>query len=164
MLYHNTVIMFSDYRGEKLLKIQNQMENGNCRRISVTLSKTTKNCVHSSHIDQRAKRRNSCINPAWWKQNLKLVLFIWFSRSTVYYICRYFICFLTLSSPGFFGSSQPGGAQSAPPPHHNFFVIGRIMMRLGKLVKCSKLYLMMGFWWVNWLWRHNDVIAYGISV
>ena len=59
---------------------------------------------------------------------------------------------LTLSSPGFFGSSQPwgeGGGQSAP--HYNFFVIGRIMMKLGKLVKCFKIYLMMGFWWVNWL-------------
>ena len=55
---------------------------------------------------------------------------------------------LTLFSPGFFGSSQPGGGggvtQSAPP-HHSFFVIGRIMMKLGKLVKCLKLYLMMGF-------------------
>ena len=38
---------------------------------------------------------------------------------------------LTLSSPGFFGSSQPGGgAQNAPPPHHIFFVIGRIMANL----------------------------------
>ena len=72
---------------------------------------------------------------------------------------------LTLSSPGFLGSSQPGGGGGAEStPHHNFFVIGRIMMRLGKIVKCFKLYLMMEFWWVNWLWRHNDVIAYGISV
>ena len=53
---------------------------------------------------------------------------------------------LTLSSPGFFGSSQPeGGGQNAPPPHHNVFVIGRITMKRGKLVKCFKLYLMMGF-------------------
>ena len=37
-------------------------------------------------------------------------------------------------------------------------------MKLGKLVKCFKLYLMMGFWWVNWLWRHNDVLGYDISV
>ena len=37
-------------------------------------------------------------------------------------------------------------------------------MKLGELVKCFKLYLMMGFWWVNWLWRHNDVIAYGILI
>ena len=61
---------------------------------------------------------------------------------------------LTLSSPGFFGSSQPGRGHFVPPPpppHHNFFVIGRIMMKLGKLVKCLKLYLMIGFWWVNWL-------------
>ena len=57
---------------------------------------------------------------------------------------------LTLSSPGFLGSSQPGGALCVPPIH-NFFVIGRIMMKLGKLVKCYKLYLSMGFWWVNWL-------------
>ena len=34
---------------------------------------------------------------------------------------------------------------------NNFFVIGRIMMKLGKLVKCFKFYLMMEFWWVNWL-------------
>ena len=52
---------------------------------------------------------------------------------------------LTLSSPGFFGLSQPGGGAL---PHHNFFVL---MMKLGKLVKCFKLYLMTGFWWVNWL-------------
>ena len=52
---------------------------------------------------------------------------------------------LTLSCPGFFGSSQPGGGAQPPPPHHNFSVIGRIMMKLGKLVKCFKLYLMMGF-------------------
>ena len=69
-------------------------------------------------------------------------------------------CF-TLSSPGFFGSSQPGGegggtkCRPPPPPHHNFFVIGLIIMKLGKLVKCFKLYLMMGFWWVNWLLFHN---------
>ena len=59
---------------------------------------------------------------------------------------------LTLFSPGFFGSSQPGGGGGGcykVPPHHNFFVIGRIMMKLGKLVKCLKVYLMMGFWWVN---------------
>ena len=62
----------------------------------------------------------------------------------------YFL-FLTLSSPGFFGSSQPGGGGAQSDPHHNFFVIGRIMMKLGKLVKCFKLYLMMEFWWVNWL-------------
>ena len=37
-------------------------------------------------------------------------------------------------------------------------------MKLGELVKCFKLYLMMGFWWVNCLWRHNDVIAYGILI
>ena len=76
------------------------------------------------------------------------------------HLCFLFVCLfvrvlvfimLTLSSPGFFGSSQPGGAQSAPPPHHNFFVIGRIMMKLGKLVKCLKFYLMMEFWWVNWV-------------
>ena len=41
------------------------------------------------------------------------------------------------------------GAESVP--HHNFFVIGRIKMKLGKFVKCFKLYLLMGFWWVNWL-------------
>ena len=34
--------------------------------------------------------------------------------------------------------------------HHNVFIIGRIMMKLGKLVKCYKLYLLMGFWCVNW--------------
>ena len=52
---------------------------------------------------------------------------------------------LTLTSPDFFGSSQPrggGGAQSAP--RHNFFVIGRIIMKLDKLVKCYKLYLLKG--------------------
>ena len=34
------------------------------------------------------------------------------------------------------GSSQPGGGHKSahPPSHHNFFVIGRIMMKLGKLV------------------------------
>ena len=37
-------------------------------------------------------------------------------------------------------------------------------MKLGKHVKCFKLYLMMGFWWVNCLWCHNDVIVYDISV
>ena len=61
---------------------------------------------------------------------------------------------LTLFSSGFFGSSQPGeggGGHKVPPPHHNFFVIGRIMMKLGQLVKCLKLYLMIGFWCVNWL-------------
>ena len=75
------------------------------------------------------------------------------------HLCFLFVCLfvrvlvfimLTLSSPGIFGSSQPGGAQSAPP-HHNFFVIGRIMMKLGKLVKCLKFYLMMEFRWVNWV-------------
>ena len=79
----------------------------------------------------------------------------WFGRA---YICGKLLAIshssLTLSSPGFFGSTQPGGgggegAQSTP--HHNFFVIGRIMIKLGKLVKCFKLYLMIGFWWVNWL-------------
>ena len=71
---------------------------------------------------------------------------------------------LTLSSPGFFGSSQPGRGGGKVPPHLNFFVIGRIMMKLGKLVKCLKFYLTMGFWCVNWLRRHNDVIANGILV
>ena len=37
-------------------------------------------------------------------------------------------------------------------------------MKLDKTVKCYKLYLLMGFWWVTWLWRHNDVITYGVSV
>ena len=57
---------------------------------------------------------------------------------------------LTLSSPGFSGSSQPGGGGQGrgAQTHHNFFVIGRIMMKLGQLVKCFKLYLMMGFWWL----------------
>ena len=32
---------------------------------------------------------------------------------------------------------------------YNFFVIGCIMMKLGKLVKRLKLYLMMGFWCVS---------------
>ena len=50
---------------------------------------------------------------------------------------------LTLSSPGFFGSSQPGGGGGGG---HKV-----MMMKLGKLVKCLKLYLMMGFWCVNWL-------------
>ena len=58
---------------------------------------------------------------------------------------------LTLSSPGFLARHSPGGGAQSAPPYHNFFVIGRIMMKLGKLVKCFKLYLMMGFWWVNWL-------------
>ena len=61
---------------------------------------------------------------------------------------------LTLSSPGFFGSSQPGeegGGTKCPPPHHNYFVIGRIMMKLGQLVKCFKLYLMIEVRLVNWL-------------
>ena len=49
----------------------------------------------------------------------------------------------------FLARHSPGGHKV--PLHHNFFVIGRIMMKLGKLVKCFKLYLMMGFWWVNWL-------------
>ena len=40
---------------------------------------------------------------------------------------------LALSSPGFLGSSQPGGGGGGT---NNFFVIGRIMMKLGKLVKC----------------------------
>ena len=71
---------------------------------------------------------------------------------------------LTLSSPGFFGSSQPGGGGAQSALYHNFFVIGRIMMKLGKFVKCFKLYLMMGFWCVNWLGHHNDIIVYGISV
>ena len=44
-----------------------------------------------------------------------------------------------------------GGRGAESVPHHNFFVIGRIKMKLGKLVKCFKLYLLMGFWWVNWL-------------
>ena len=66
-------------------------------------------------------------------------------------------CVLTLFSLGFFGSSQPGGGGGGwggghkVPPHHNFFVIGHIMMKLGKLVKCLKLYLMIGFWCTNWL-------------
>ena len=64
------------------------------------------------------------------------------------------------------GGVERGGTKSPPPPppHHNFFVIGRIMMKLGKLVKCYKLYLFIGFWWVNWLWRHNDVIINSVSV
>ena len=37
-------------------------------------------------------------------------------------------------------------------------------MKLGKLVKCLKLYLMMGFGGLISCVRHNDVIAYGISV
>ena len=66
---------------------------------------------------------------------------------------------LTLSSPGFFGSSQPGGGGARSAPHYNV-VIGRIMMKLGKLVKYFKLYLMMGFWWVNW--RHS-ICYFGIT-
>ena len=62
-----------------------------------------------------------------------------------------FLLYLTLSSPGFSGSSQPGGGGGQSAPHQNFFVIGCIMMKFGKLVKCLKLYLMMGFWCVNWL-------------
>ena len=62
------------------------------------------------------------------------------------------------SSPGFFGSKQPGRGGGG------IFVIGRIMTKLGKLVMGYKLYLLMGFWWVNWLLSHNDVIAYGVSV
>ena len=73
---------------------------------------------------------------------------------------------LTLSSLGFSGSLQPrggGGGGHKVLPHRNFFVIDRIMMKLGKLVKCYKLYLLVGFWCVNWLRRHNEVIVYGVS-
>ena len=52
--------------------------------------------------------------------------------------------FLTLSNPGFWVFSEPGEVHKVPP-RHNCFVIGRIMMKLGKLVKCYKLYLLMGF-------------------
>ena len=56
---------------------------------------------------------------------------------------------LTLSSPGFFGSSQPGGgAHKVPPPPSYLFCYWAYN---GKLVKCFKLYLMMGFCWVNGL-------------
>ena len=59
---------------------------------------------------------------------------------------------LTLSSPGFLARHSPGGGGGTKClPHHNFFVIGRIMLKLGKNVKCYKLYLLMGCWWVNWL-------------
>ena len=46
--------------------------------------------------------------------------------------------YLTISRPGFWARHSPGeggrGAKSAP--HHNVFVIGRIMMKLGKFVLC----------------------------
>ena len=50
-------------------------------------------------------------------------------------------------SPGFLGSPQPerGGGGGQKCPLHNMFVIGRMMMKLGKLVKCYKLYLLMEF-------------------
>ena len=54
---------------------------------------------------------------------------------------------LFLFSPGFLGSLQLGGGGGCGhkvAPHHNFFIIVLIMMKLGKLVQCYKLYLLMG--------------------
>ena len=45
---------------------------------------------------------------------------------------------LTLSNTGFLGFSQPEEG-------HKVFAIGRIMMKLGKLVRCYMFYLLMGF-------------------
>ena len=97
--------------------------------------------LNKTHIQAISNRKISCDNIFAMEVNS--------SSQTISMLClRITVKFLnlTLSSPGFFGSSQPGGHKVPPhPPHNNFFVIGRVMMKLGKLFKCYKLYLLTGF-------------------